>query len=314
MTVLPADAVDNQQARCACVQRDRGPTGEAAWAQGLPRPPRRGPEEGRRSRRVSCERRRRRSGCSSGPGSRRRGRLRSEGTGRNSGGRQPVGQGFVRNRSRRSRHCGSSARRHDTRQSSEAGGGSRRRLGRPPRCIVGLGRPLDVLSAVVCHGGSDMSEIASGSPLPRQAPEGTSFFAFLFGVWFFLLTAFFVVSLLAIVSRSQPVSGRTDSASTSPGEVQEPPTPTPRSPTFSQVRRAIVTVPAAMKNGNVRTEPRADAPIVGRIPGGEVVEMGECRTVQGKTRLEVWCRVRGTAFGQPVEGWMHSDILRKEEP
>lgn len=153
-----------------------------------------------------------------------------------------------------------------------------------------------------------MSEIAAGSPLPRQAPEGTSFFALLFGGWFLLLTAFFGVSLAAIALRSQPVSDRTDPPSTVPVEVQEP--PTTKQPASNEPRRAIVSVPRDLKNGVVRAEPRIDAQMVGGIPDGEAVEVKSCWAVKGRKGLENWCRVKGTSFGRPVEGWMHSDILR----
>jgi predicted transcriptional regulator len=77
----------------------------------------------------------------------------------------------------------------------------------------------------------------------------------------------------------------------------------------------MVTVPPAKKNGTVRAEPSLDAEIVDRIPGGEIVEVEDRQVVQGKAGRQVWFRVRGMVFGKPVEGWMHSDILKMmDEP
>ncbi|KYF83180.1 hypothetical protein BE20_41615 [Sorangium cellulosum] len=150
---------------------------------------------------------------------------------------------------------------------------------------------------------------APEAPVTAPSRRGTSAFAFLVGLWIFLLTAFFGASGVAMVMRWSR-------SSSTPEATQAPVVPPPPSftsqtwPSSPQPARAIVTVPAIRKNGIVRAEPTVNSKAVNVIAGGEVVEVDDRRAVQEQTRVEVWFHIRGTVQGRPVSGWMHSDILR----
>lgn len=153
--------------------------------------------------------------------------------------------------------------------------------------------------------GSQPSPVAS-------ARGGTSGFALLVGVWMLLLTAFFGASALAMVLRWQRDTARAEV----PPIPVAPPLPAPGTTDPSPAKpapRATVTVPPSKKNGAVREQPSFDAEVVALVPGGQMVDVEDTAMVRGKLGLQRWFRVRTVVFGKPVEGWMHSDILRLED-
>ncbi len=170
-----------------------------------------------------------------------------------------------------------------------------------------------------------MSELDAGSlstsppagptpeaPVAAPSRRGTSIFAFLVGLWIFLLTAFFGASGVAMVTRWG--RGASTVEATLPPVVPPPPSFTSQArPPPPQPWRAVVTVPAIRKNGIVRAEPTVNSRAVNAIAGGEIVEVDDRRAVQEQTGVEVWFHIRGTVSGRPVSGWMHSDILQKVE-
>jgi len=159
------------------------------------------------------------------------------------------------------------------------------------------------------------------APEPPPAPAasargGTSAFAVMVGVGMLLLFAFFGLSLVAVgmrwsrghMSSSSAPKMSSSPAPTSAPVIAPPALPEPR----TEVKRAVVTVPAKLKNGVLRASPSGNAPTLAFVPMGTVVELGESRTAQSKTGPQVWYRVRAVVDGKAYEGWMHSDILRRQ--
>jgi len=153
------------------------------------------------------------------------------------------------------------------------------------------------------------SNASPNAPLPNleesersMATSGTSAFAVLVGIAFLLMAAFFALSFVAVLKRSE---GRTTQIV--PSAVKNSSTAQSSDRIDSEVwLDAMVNLKRLDRGpGQFRGSPSHDGASIAEFDHKSPVKVA----LSSVKNHEKWYRVKGIYKGAMVEGWMHSDIL-----